>query len=60
MPYPAAENAAILKQNTGQQAAILNIARRAREHYGDSMTAVMNHQAVWKGIVRESSALSFE
>src|SRR5215472_9100016 len=53
MPYPAAENAAILKQNTGQQAAILNTVRRAREHHGDSITAVMNRAATWKEIVRE-------
>src|SRR5215469_7697642 len=29
MPYPAAKAAAILRQNTGQQAAILNIVRQA-------------------------------
>jgi hypothetical protein len=55
VPYPAETNAAILKQNTGQQAAILNIVRRAREQYGDSITAVMNRPTVWKGIVRAAA-----
>src|SRR6516225_1319522 len=38
VPYPAVADARILKQNTGQQAAILNQVMRAREEYGDSIT----------------------
>lgn len=53
IPYPAARDAAILKQNAGQQAAILNIVRQAREQYGDAITAVMNRATIWKGVVRE-------
>src|SRR5215471_18763475 len=53
MPYPAAKAAAILRQNTGQQAAILNIVRQAREHHGDSITAMMTQRGRWTAIVRE-------
>jgi hypothetical protein len=53
MPYPAAQEATVLRQNTGQQAAIVNIVRQARQQYGDTITAVMNQRTHWTSIVRE-------
>jgi hypothetical protein len=53
MPYPAAKAAGILRQNTGQQAAILNTVRQAREHHGDNITAMMTQRGRWTAIVRE-------
>jgi 5-methylcytosine-specific restriction endonuclease McrA len=52
-PYPAAAESAILRQNTGQQAAIVNLVRDARQRNGDSLTAFMNRPTVWKPLVRE-------
>ena len=52
MPYPAAKAATVLRQNIGQQAAILNIVRQAREHHGDSITAMMTQRERWTAIVR--------
>src|SRR4051812_41629876 len=42
LPYPAATEAAVLRQNTGGQAAVVKIVRRTREQRGDSITALMN------------------
>ena len=53
VPYPAVADARILKQNTGQQAAILNQVMRAREEYGDSITGLMNQPTTWNCLVRE-------
>jgi hypothetical protein len=53
MPYPASKTAAILQQNTGKQAAILNIVRHAREQHGDRITAMMSQRARWTAVVRE-------
>src|SRR4051812_32440339 len=39
MPYANAAQAAILRQNSDRQAAIVNIVRDARAAYGDSLTA---------------------
>ena len=43
MPYPAAVDTRVLQQNTGRQAAVLNIVRRARATLGDSLVAAMNN-----------------
>src|SRR5215472_16500417 len=41
IPYPSANEARTLRQNTGRQAAILNKVRCAREKYGSSITQLM-------------------
>ncbi len=51
IPYPAPQNARILSQNTGGQAAILNAVQNARTQYGDSFPAMRQHRA-WSDLVR--------
>jgi hypothetical protein len=51
-PYAAPSYAKVLQQNTGKQAAIVNIVREARESYGDSLSALMNRAATWKQLLR--------
>src|SRR5215469_17044406 len=53
VPYPAATDALVLRQNTGKQAAILNLVRSARGRRGDSLPAFMNQRAHWRQLVRE-------
>jgi 5-methylcytosine-specific restriction endonuclease McrA len=53
VPYPAATDAPVLRQNTGKQAAILNLVRDARGHHGDSLPAFMNQRAQWRQLVQE-------
>jgi hypothetical protein len=53
VPYPAAADTRVLQQNTGQQAAVLNVVRRARTTLGDSLTAAMNNDSAWRRPVRE-------
>jgi hypothetical protein len=36
IPYPAAGKASVLKQNTGKQAAVVNLIETAREKHGDA------------------------
>jgi 5-methylcytosine-specific restriction endonuclease McrA len=52
MPYPAAADARVLQQNTGRQAAVVNVVRRARATLGDSLAAAMNSGPAWKRLVR--------
>jgi hypothetical protein len=52
VPYPGSNQLKILQQNTGQQAAIVNVIREARTHYGDSLAAVTRNRAIWKPLVR--------
>jgi HNH endonuclease len=56
VPYPASVQARILQQNTGKQAAILNILRNARGEYGDSLPSILNGPS-WKALVREVSTV---
>jgi len=56
MPYVTSADARILQQNTGQQAAVLNILRNARRENGGSLPAVMNGP-VWKSFVRDVAAI---
>ena len=39
LPYPAPSEARVLKQNTGNQAAVLNLTAGARSTHGDSLPA---------------------
>jgi hypothetical protein len=55
IPYVNPERACVLQQNTGRQAAIVNIVQKAREQQGNSLAAVMNRPAAWKQLVREVS-----
>ncbi len=56
VPYPISVQARILQQNTGKQAAVLNIVRAARGECGDSMPAMLNRPS-WKALVREVAAV---
>ena len=56
VPYPISVQARILQQNTGKQAAILNMVRGARAEYGDSLPAMLNRPS-WKALVREVAAV---
>lgn len=51
-PYPSAAKAKILHQNTGKQAAILNLIRDTRARHGDSLPLIANNVDVWPCLVR--------
>jgi hypothetical protein len=53
VPYPAAADTRVLQQNTGKQAAVLNVVRQARATRGDSLVAAINSGPGWKRLVRE-------
>ena len=53
VPYVAPAEARVLQQNTGKQAAVVNIVEAARKEHGDSLTALMNNAPAWKPLVRE-------
>src|SRR6516165_1165634 len=53
VPYVAPAEARVLQQNTGKQAAVVNIVEAARKEHGDSLTALMNDAPAWKPLVRE-------
>jgi hypothetical protein len=57
VPYPAAAEARVLKQNTGRQAAILNKVMWSREQYGDSITELMKHPTTWNRLVRQVASV---
>lgn len=51
VPYPSANAPRILRQNTGKQAAILNLIRDVRCTHGDSLTTIEQSRPVWAGLV---------
>jgi hypothetical protein len=53
VPYVAPAEARVLQQNTGNQAAVVNIVGAARKERGDSLAALMNNTHAWKPLVRE-------
>lgn len=57
VPYVAPAEARVLQQNTGKQAAVVNIVRAARKEFGDSLAAVMHNAAVWKPLIREVASV---
>jgi len=54
---PSATTASILQQNTGKQAAVVNLLRAARGKHGDSLIAIMMQPAAWKGLRAELSSI---
>jgi hypothetical protein len=52
VPYPAAADTRVLQQNTGKQAAVLNVVRRARGAQGDSLVATINSGRACRRLVR--------
>ena len=53
IPCAAADRASVLQQNTGKQAAIVNILQQARARHGDSLAALMHKPAVWLSLARD-------
>jgi hypothetical protein len=53
VPYPAATDVSVLRQNTGKQAAIVNLVRSACSRRGDALPAFMNQRARWRQLIRE-------
>ena len=43
----------VLRQNTGAQAAIIRRVLKARQHYGDSITAAQRDASGWKSLVQD-------
>jgi hypothetical protein len=56
IPYPTPPEARILRQNTGKQAAIVNLVREARTEYGNSLSLMRNRPA-WRPLVRSVANL---
>jgi hypothetical protein len=52
VPYPSPIDARVLQQNTGKQAAILDLIRVARSAPGDSLAKLMRERAAWPRLVR--------
>lgn len=55
-PYPTAEPI-VLQQNTGKQAAILNVLGTARVAHSDSLPSVMKQAVIWKRVRREVASI---
>src|SRR5581483_11853712 len=53
VPYARAGEAAILRQNTDRQAAIVNLVREAHASYGGSLAAAIRESAKWRRLVRK-------
>ncbi|HSW29087.1 MAG TPA: HNH endonuclease [Longimicrobiales bacterium] len=53
VPFPGAAIQALLSQNTGRQAAIVNRVREARARYGDGIAALEHAAAEWRRLVGE-------
>ena len=53
VPYPAASDTRVLQQNTGRQASVLNLVRRAHATLGDSLAAAVGSGPAWKRLVRD-------
>jgi HNH endonuclease len=54
VPYhPAGRPSAILKQNTGRQAAVISSIIKAREAYGGSLPRLRNNAAAWRKLTRD-------
>jgi hypothetical protein len=52
-PYVAPAEARVLQQNTGKQAAVVNLVEAARKDHGDSLAALINKAPDWKPLMRE-------
>jgi 5-methylcytosine-specific restriction endonuclease McrA len=57
VPYPSPRDARVLQQNTGQQAAILNLTRVARAAHGDSLASLMRDRTAWPRLVRQVAGI---
>ncbi len=57
VPYSSPREARVLQQNTGKQAAIVNLIREARETYGDSLTRLMRERVAWTRLVRQVAGI---
>jgi 5-methylcytosine-specific restriction endonuclease McrA len=57
VPYPSADAPRILQQNTGRQAAILNMLRDVRAAHGNSLAAVEQNHTIWADMVRRVAEL---
>jgi hypothetical protein len=54
VPYhPLGRSGAILKQNTGRQAAVISSIIKAREAYGGSLPRLKTNSAAWRKLTRE-------
>jgi 5-methylcytosine-specific restriction endonuclease McrA len=57
VPFPAASTARILQQNTGNQAAIVNLVEAARVTHGGSIATAMKNNRAWHRLVRKVAAV---
>ena len=57
VPYPAGERSALLAQNTGRQAAIVNRVAEARASYGGSLVRLQNRRGEWRELVGSVDAV---
>src|SRR5215469_15178183 len=55
VPYPGASKASVLQQNTGKQAAVVNLIGTTRGKHGDSIASIMKRTEVWKKLRDEVS-----
>jgi len=53
LPYPAASKSRVLRQNTGNQAAVLSLTTAARSSHGDSLPALMRQTTSWRKLVQK-------
>jgi hypothetical protein len=56
-PYPACSDAKILRQNTGKQAAVVNLVRAAHTNHGGSLAAIMRDCGAWRRLVGRVAAI---
>lgn len=56
-PYPAPGEARVLRQNTGQQAAIVNLVGAARTAHADSLASLIRERTAWRRLVRQVAGI---
>jgi len=54
---PSGQEVMVLKQNTGQQAAVINLIESARERYDGSLTRVKRDNTSWQRLVNETDSV---
>jgi 5-methylcytosine-specific restriction endonuclease McrA len=57
LPYATANEARVLRQNTGSQAKIINLVIEARGVHGDSLPGIMRDAHAWRRLVRKVEAV---
>ncbi|HJU11674.1 MAG TPA: HNH endonuclease signature motif containing protein [Candidatus Binataceae bacterium] len=57
MPYATANDARVLRQNTGNTAKVISLILEAQKQHGESLASLMRDRHAWKRLVRKVEAV---